>query len=237
MGSQTGDHELLAETFAAALPATHDGRIPDGPTAAPWLLTIARHKLFDEHRRSRVQDAARRKLALERAEPGDEDLARIEALGADRKGALALADDLPPDLRDAVRASEKKRSRRRKWRGGGRRGAGADRRTAGAGRERPLAPADRRRAQGGAAGDRGGAARRAVEAAERAPPPRRASRTASHRGATVCACGRMTRTPRSRTATRRPRSVPVAPTASSTAARHGWFPTAWPPCAWRTPAA
>jgi len=98
--------DLLAETFASALLATHDGRIPDGPTAAPWLLTIARNKLFDQHRRGRVQDAAQRKLALERVEPGDKDLARIEAIGADLEGALALAlaDDLPPDLRAALRA-------------------------------------------------------------------------------------------------------------------------------------
>lgn len=93
--------DLLAETFAAALLAVHDGRAPVGATAAPWLLTIARHKLFDAHRRGRVEDAARRRLALERSEPSDADLRRIEALGADVDGALAA---LPADQRAAVRA-------------------------------------------------------------------------------------------------------------------------------------
>src|SRR4051812_36093517 len=93
--------DLVAETFAAALLAVHDGRAPKGPTAAPWLLTIARNKLFDVHRRGRVEDAARRRLALERTVAGDEDLRRIEALGADLEGALRV---LPPEQRAAVRA-------------------------------------------------------------------------------------------------------------------------------------
>jgi RNA polymerase sigma factor (sigma-70 family) len=93
--------DLVAETFAAALLAVHDGRAPKGETAAPWLLTIARHKLVDVHRRGRVEDAARCRLALERTVAGDEDLRRIEALGADIEGALGV---LPPEQRIAVRA-------------------------------------------------------------------------------------------------------------------------------------
>jgi RNA polymerase sigma-70 factor (ECF subfamily) len=90
--------DLLAETFAAALIAVHDGRAPRGTTAAPWLLTIARHKLFDAHRRGRVEDGARRRLALERVAP---DYAEIEAVGMDVDGALST---LPPVDRAALRA-------------------------------------------------------------------------------------------------------------------------------------
>jgi RNA polymerase sigma factor (sigma-70 family) len=93
--------DLLAETFARALVAVHDGRAPRGPTAAPWLLTIARHALFDQHRRGHTEDSVRRRLALERVEPSAADLDRIEALGADLDGALA---GLPDDQRAALRA-------------------------------------------------------------------------------------------------------------------------------------
>ncbi|RKQ86185.1 RNA polymerase sigma-70 factor (ECF subfamily) [Solirubrobacter pauli] len=90
--------DLLAETFAAALIAVHDGRWPRGTTAAPWLLTIARHKLVDAHRRGRVEDGARRRLALERVEP---DYEEVEAVGLDVEAALAT---LPPADRAALRA-------------------------------------------------------------------------------------------------------------------------------------
>ena len=90
--------DLLAETFAAALIAVHDGRAPKGSTAAPWLLTIARNKRFDAHRRGRVEDAARRRLALERVEPDYEEL---EAVGLDVEAALR---GLPGDQRELVRA-------------------------------------------------------------------------------------------------------------------------------------
>lgn len=90
--------DLLAETFAAALIAVHDGRAPRGASAAPWLLTIARNKLFDAHRRGQVEDAARRRLALERMEP---DYDEIEAVGMDVEAALST---LPAADRAALRA-------------------------------------------------------------------------------------------------------------------------------------
>jgi len=90
--------DLLAETFAAALIAVHDGRSLRGETAAPWLLTIARHKLFDAHRRGRVEDGARRRLALERLEPDHEE---VETVGLDVEAALAA---LPADQREVLRA-------------------------------------------------------------------------------------------------------------------------------------
>ncbi len=88
---RTGTEEaadLLAETFAGALIAVHAGRAPRGATAAPWLLTIARHKLYDAHRRGVVEDSARRRLALERLEP---DVEEIEAVALDLDAALAVA--------------------------------------------------------------------------------------------------------------------------------------------------
>jgi RNA polymerase sigma-70 factor (ECF subfamily) len=93
--------DLLAETFASALIAVHDGRAPRGPTAAPWLLTIAQNKLRDLQRRGRVEDAARRRLALERIVPTDEDLRRIERVGADVEALLRA---LPEAQRGVVRA-------------------------------------------------------------------------------------------------------------------------------------
>lgn len=90
--------DLLAETFAAALVAAHDGRAPRAVTGAPWLLTIARNKLVDAHRRGRVQDAARRRLELERVEP---DYDELEAVGMDVEAALS---SLPAADRAALRA-------------------------------------------------------------------------------------------------------------------------------------
>jgi RNA polymerase sigma-70 factor (ECF subfamily) len=93
--------DLLAETFTRALVAVHDGRAPRGPTAAPWLLTIARHALVDQHRRGRTEDTVRRRLALERVEPSAADLDHLQVLGSDLDSALA---GLPDDQRGALRA-------------------------------------------------------------------------------------------------------------------------------------
>jgi RNA polymerase sigma factor (sigma-70 family) len=90
--------DLLAETFAAALIAVHDGRAPRTGTVAPWLLTIARNKLVDTHRRGRVEDRLTRRLALERVEP---DYQELEAVGMDVEAALSV---LPSADRAALRA-------------------------------------------------------------------------------------------------------------------------------------
>jgi DNA-directed RNA polymerase specialized sigma24 family protein len=57
--------DLLAETFAAALVAVLDTsrQSPDEPVG--WLMTIARNKLTDSVRRGRVEQEARRRLALQ----------------------------------------------------------------------------------------------------------------------------------------------------------------------------
>lgn len=92
--------DLLAETFATALLAVHHGRPPRGP-AAPWLLTIARNKAIDAHRRGVAEEAACRRLQLERIELDDADLCEVAQIGADVEGALAM---LPEDQRAALRA-------------------------------------------------------------------------------------------------------------------------------------
>jgi RNA polymerase sigma factor (sigma-70 family) len=106
---RTGDPEtaadLMAETFAAAMLAAPRYRPTE--SAVSWLFAIARNKLIDSRRRGRVEDEARRRLALEPLELDDDDLAEIEALASsDDTGAEAvrLVATLPPDQRAAVEA-------------------------------------------------------------------------------------------------------------------------------------
>jgi RNA polymerase sigma factor (sigma-70 family) len=98
--------DLTAEVFAAALlaaPRYQSGELP----ALAWLYGIAAHKLADSRRRGRVEDEARRRLALEPLVIDDEDLARVEALASSGTEATALdvaMRSLPPEQRDAVLA-------------------------------------------------------------------------------------------------------------------------------------
>jgi RNA polymerase sigma factor (sigma-70 family) len=103
---RTGDPELTAdltaEVFAAALLAAARYRPGEQPALA-WLYGIAAHKLADSRRRGRVEDAARRRLALEPLAIDDADLARVEEI-ADPGAAEAAVLTLPPAQRDAVLA-------------------------------------------------------------------------------------------------------------------------------------
>jgi DNA-directed RNA polymerase specialized sigma24 family protein len=56
--------DLTAEVFAAALLAASRYR-PQGPTAMPWVIGIARNKLKMSYRRGRVEAQARRTLGFE----------------------------------------------------------------------------------------------------------------------------------------------------------------------------
>ena len=93
--------DLTAETFAGALasvPRFEPG--PEPPRA--WLFAIARHKLSEALRASRIQDEARRALAMQPIELDDE---AIEILETKATGvAVELLESLGPEQRDAIKA-------------------------------------------------------------------------------------------------------------------------------------
>jgi RNA polymerase sigma-70 factor (ECF subfamily) len=96
--------DLAAEVFAAALLSCHRYR-PEGPSAGPWVIGIARNKLLMSLRRGRVESKARRRLHFDAVTLEDEDLERVQAVASTGTGRLAeLVADLPPDQRFAVNA-------------------------------------------------------------------------------------------------------------------------------------
>lgn len=105
---RTGDPELTAdltaEVFAAALVAA--ARFQPGETpASSWLYGIAAHKLSDSRRRGRVEDHARRRLAMEPLRIDDLELERVEEIAsrADPDLDSAIA-QLPAEQRAALLA-------------------------------------------------------------------------------------------------------------------------------------
>ena len=93
--------DLTAETFAAALasvPRFEPG--PEPPRA--WLFAIARHKLSEALRSSRVEDEARRALAMQPIQLDDEAIEIIETTA--RAAAVELLETLAPEQRDAIEA-------------------------------------------------------------------------------------------------------------------------------------
>jgi RNA polymerase sigma factor (sigma-70 family) len=105
MMRRTGDPDaaadLTAETFAAAIVARRRFR-PGGAPAGAWLLTIGHHKLVDYQRRGYAEERARRRLAMERRPPAEEDREMIRALGDEV--TLSQLQALPSDQRSAVQA-------------------------------------------------------------------------------------------------------------------------------------
>jgi RNA polymerase sigma factor (sigma-70 family) len=106
---RTGNPELAAdlssETFAAALLSA--SRFESERPVLAWLYGIAANKLADSRRQGRVEDHARRRLALEPSIFDDSDLERVEQLASMRveSGPLENAiDALPVHQRDAVLA-------------------------------------------------------------------------------------------------------------------------------------
>jgi RNA polymerase sigma-70 factor (ECF subfamily) len=106
---RTGDREvtadLTAEVFAAALLACPRYRAGERPALA-WLYGIAANKLRESRRHGRVENNARRRLALPPLALTDADLERVEELAAmsGEGPALAAVDSLPSDQREAVLA-------------------------------------------------------------------------------------------------------------------------------------
>ncbi len=96
--------DLTAEVFAAALAAS--GRYREQlPTAAPWLLTIARHTLARSVRRGRVEARARYRLGIrESVELDHGQLERLETVIDSDQSVEELLSRLPVQQRDAVRA-------------------------------------------------------------------------------------------------------------------------------------
>ena len=105
---RTGDPELTAdltaEVFAAALiaaPRFHPGETP----ASSWLYGIAAHKLSDSRRRGRVEDHARRRLAMEPLRIDDLELERVEEIASRTSTELESAmAQLPEEQRAALLA-------------------------------------------------------------------------------------------------------------------------------------
>ena len=93
--------DLAAETFAAALASLP--RFQPGPEPAQaWLFAIARHKLSEALRTSRVQDEARRALAMQPIQLDDEAIEILETTA--QAPAVELLETLAPDQREAVNA-------------------------------------------------------------------------------------------------------------------------------------
>ena len=93
--------DLAAETFAAALASVPRFRPGPEPPQA-WLFAIARHKLSEALRRSRVQDEARRRLAMQPIELDEEAIEVIEATAL--APAVQLLEHLTPAQREAIEA-------------------------------------------------------------------------------------------------------------------------------------
>ena len=98
--------DLTAETLAEAYASRRRFRDRGDGSASAWLYAIAARKLARYLRRLRVEDAARRRLGMERIELGADDVERIEALidfervGREVRDAF---DALRTDQREALR--------------------------------------------------------------------------------------------------------------------------------------
>jgi len=97
--------DLAAEVFAGVLIGARRYRPRGDESASAWVFGIARNKLRESRRRGRVEDRARRRIALEREVLYDEDLARVEELARlGRSTIVEMVDELPRRQRTVVRA-------------------------------------------------------------------------------------------------------------------------------------
>jgi RNA polymerase sigma factor (sigma-70 family) len=93
--------DLAAETFAAVLASV--GRFQPGPEPPQaWLFAIARHKLSEALRAGRIQDEARRALAMQPIHLDDEAIEILES-AADAP-AMELLETLTAEQREAIQA-------------------------------------------------------------------------------------------------------------------------------------
>lgn len=94
--------DLTAESFAAALEAAPRFRPGPAPAEA-WLFGIARNVLAMSLRRGRVEDRARRRLAMEPIVLRDEVVEHLERLQEEARASRELA-ELPAAQRSAIEA-------------------------------------------------------------------------------------------------------------------------------------
>lgn len=95
--------DLTAEVFAKALSAASRYR-PARPTAAGWLLTIARNTLLHSVRKKKVEARGRRRVGIRDAVGfEDDELDRVESIDSEN-WLVGLLDHLPPAQAEAIRA-------------------------------------------------------------------------------------------------------------------------------------
>jgi RNA polymerase sigma-70 factor (ECF subfamily) len=98
--------DLTAETFAKAFEKRADFRGSNDEQAAAWLWAIARAELARFGRSRNVELAALTRLGLERPDPSDDELLRLDELAAIEEAhqhvGAALA-HLPREQRDVIR--------------------------------------------------------------------------------------------------------------------------------------
>jgi RNA polymerase sigma-70 factor (ECF subfamily) len=95
-GSVAVAEDLTQETFLAAVGELKRGKVVAAPL--PWVLGIARHKLFDQLRRQRRQGWS---LISWDADIADDDLVLEEEDGGNDRAAAALA-AVPSPQREAI---------------------------------------------------------------------------------------------------------------------------------------
>ncbi len=96
--------DLMAETFATLLELVRNPQQALPPVPIAWLLVTARNLLIDSQRRGRVDDRARRRLAMQPIVLDDRDLERLEEISAETDLVRVLASTLEPDQFEALRA-------------------------------------------------------------------------------------------------------------------------------------
>jgi RNA polymerase sigma factor (sigma-70 family) len=95
--------DLAAETFAVI--ALRPGEFRGEGAATAWMYGIARNVLRESLRRGRIEDAARRRLALDPLSLTDDDLAAVdERAAAGAQPLRAALDALPAGTREALLA-------------------------------------------------------------------------------------------------------------------------------------
>jgi RNA polymerase sigma-70 factor, ECF subfamily len=95
--------DVAAEAWVAAIERLGEFHGDEGGFRA-WLITIARHKLVDHHRRSgrRPERLTESTVELDQAAPSAADTADVAEERASTERALRLVATLPPDVAEMV---------------------------------------------------------------------------------------------------------------------------------------